>query len=932
MTPREREGNGGKGPTPEPGKPDGAEARRWTRVQDLFHAALERPRRERADFVEGATRDDPSIGAEVLDLLAVDEAEWTLLDRGVGAVAERLLDPPPAGDGDSLHLPRDSGEEVTGEGGPTFGPYRMLSFLGEGGMGTVYRVVRDDLGSEAALKILRDGTLSPARRARFVAEQRTLAGLRHPGIAHLLDVGTLPDGTPWFVMELVEGVPLDEHLRRTDPPLEDRLLLFRSVGEVVQHAHRHAVIHRDLKPSNILVREDGQVKVIDFGIAKRLGPEGEPPGEATRTGLRLMTPAHAAPEQLRGEAVGVHTDVYALGVLLFQLLTGRTPFHLEGGSPEETAHRRTAAPPPRPSTHRGPSAPNPTGTEDGVPGRPTVPGAPPASAAPPLRGGSRSEWADLDVLCMTAMHPDPARRYPTVDALLRDLEHFLRREPLEARPDSLGYRAGKFVLRNRTPLGVAAALLILVASSAAWALSLMDARDRALAEAARAERVQRFTLNLFQGTDPDFAPAEGLRVVELLERGVQEARALEVDPALQAELYLALGGIHHQLGRLQAADSLIQEALDLRRGLRGDEHPEVAEALVALGLVREGQASLDEAEALAREGLEMTRRTLPPRHPARARAVAALGQVLEARGRYDEALPLVEEAVRLHGSRDGSPPDLAAALGQLVNLNFYLGRYPEADSLGWDALTLNRSLYGETHPAAARDLINLGAVAFELGDAPRAEELFREALAIQEPWYGTEHPATAANLTMLGRALVRQERMDEAREILQTSLAINRKTLGDQHPRVASAENELGLIAQSRGDWREAQDHFLRMTEIYEALYPEGHSWVGVARSNLAGTHQAQGDHAEAERLFREVLEMYGRILPERHQLEGIAWIRLGGTLVAQGRFEDGADALVRGREILVSQGASPAWVERADQDLDRARAGLRGESLEGAG
>ncbi len=935
MSPEEGEAAGTEGPTPEREAPAGGDDRRWVRVQDLFHAALERDPGERPAFVETATRDDPSIRAEVLDLLAADEGGWTFLDRGVGSVADRILDPPAQGSGDTSPHSGGSGEGATRGDGPTFGPYRILSFLGEGGMGTVHRVIRDDLGSEAALKILRDGTLSPARRARFLAEQRTLAGLRHPGIAHLLDAGALPDGTPWFVMELVEGAPLDEYIRQADPSLEERLLLFRSVAEVVQHAHRHAVIHRDLKPSNILVGEDGQVKVIDFGIAKRLGPEGQPPREATRTGLRILTPAHAAPEQLRGEAVGVHTDVYALGVLLFQLLSGQTPFLVEGGSLEEAAAVRTAGPPPRPSALRVRHSPGSLGSEEGARSDPGARGSPGTGtwrshAVPPVRGGSRSEWADLDVLCMTAMHSDPLRRYSTVEALLRDLEHFLRREPLEARPDTLGYRAGTFMRRNRTPVGVAAAaLLVLMASSVAWTVSLLDARDRALAEAARAERVQRFTVNLFQGTDPDFAPAEALRVVELLERGVQEARALEADPTLQAELYLALGGIHHQLGRLEAADSLIQAALELRRGRRGGEHPEVAEALVALGLVKEAQASLDEAEALAREGLEMTLRTLPDRHPGRARALAALGGVLEARGRYDEALPLVEEAVHLHRLRGDPGAELASALGQLVNLNFYLGRYPQADSLGWEALSLNRKLYGETHPAAARDLINLGAVAFELGDAHRAEELFREALSIQEPWYGLEHPATAANLTMLGRALVRQERMDEATQVLRTSLAINRETLGEVHPRVASAENELGLIAQAAGDWAEARNHFLRMTAIYEALYPEGHSWVGVARSNLAGTHQAEGNHGEAERLLREVLEMYGRILPEGHQLAGIAWIRLGSALVAQERFQEGLEALLSGREILTVQGASPVWVERADQELDRARAGLRGEPPE---
>lgn len=865
---------------------------RWERVQSLFHEALDLDQAERDAFVAALSARDPGLANELRKLLEADTGGSSVLDAGVGPLAGGLL----------------GRESVADRRGDRFGPYRVVSFLGEGGMGTVYRVVRDDLGSDAALKLLRDAALSPARRARFMTEQKTLARLHHPGIAHLLDAGTLDDGTPWLVMELVDGEPLDAHLVRHDPPLEERIRLFRATCEAVRHAHAHAVIHRDLKPSNILVTTDGQVKLIDFGIAKHLvgeGPggwEGDAKAERTRTGLAPLTPSHAAPEQLRGEAVGVHTDVYALGVLLFGILAGRPPFALAGRTPAEAARIVDDAPAPRPSAAVGSD--------------------PEGDHGPPVRGVDRGRWADLDVLCAVAMHPDPARRYRSVEALIRDVDHLTAGRPLEARPDSVRYRAGKFARRNRGPLAVTAvAALVVVALSAGYARSLVAARDAAVAEAARAERIQQFTLNLFRGTDPDFAPAEGLRVVDLLDRGVQEARALGADPALQAGVYLALGEIHHQVGALDQAHELLSDALGIREGLRGPHHPEVAEARVALALLLESQAELDEAEALARAGLASARASLRPGHPALGRAVAALGQVLEARGRYDEALPLVDEAVRIHRASAPDAPELARALGRLSNLHFYQGAYLVADSVSRQALELNRRLYGPDHPAGAPDLINLGAIQFELGDAVAAESLFREALAIQEPWYGRAHPTVIANLIMIGRALVRQERLEPARELLLEAEALARATLGEHHPRVASATNELGLVAQHLEAWDEAAHHFGRVVEIYEALYPEGHQWIGVARSNLAGTLQAGGDPAGAERLFREALEIYDATLPPGHQLGGIAWIRLGGALLLQDRPDEAREALERGREVLRSQGVSPVWVARADEQLEQIRA-----------
>ena len=440
---------------------------RWERIQTLFHAVADLPPNEQGAALEAARDDDPSLVAEVLALLREDAGANSVLDRGLADAALRMLDRTTA------PLPSDR-----------FGPYRITGFLGEGGMGVVYLAIRDDLGSVAAIKVLRDATLSPARRERFALEQRTLASLNHPAIATLHDADVLPSGTPWFAMEYVEGVPLTEHCQRNRSSLGDRLRLFRTVCEAVQHAHRHLVVHRDLKPSNILVRPDGSLKLLDFGIAKQLDTlDGA--DTATRTGLRLMTPAYAAPEQFRGEQVGIHTDVYALGVVLYELLSGRVPFDLADRTPS--------------------AAENIVSTED--PAKPSVAAA--VSAIPSGVLAARGQWADLDVLCLTAMHKDPQRRYATVDALIRDVDHFLTSEPLEARPDTLGYRLDKFVRRHRRGVtSAAAAALLIFALSAFYAVGLTRARDTAVAEATRTQRIQRFLVSLFEGGDESVGPAD----------------------------------------------------------------------------------------------------------------------------------------------------------------------------------------------------------------------------------------------------------------------------------------------------------------------------------------------------------------------------------------------------------------------------------------
>src|ERR1700733_1298781 len=370
---------------------------RLQRIQGLFLEAADLPNTDRHSFLETACGDDHALRADVLAMLHEDAHDGSLLDADLSRVARDIL-----GQSPGSQFPKQ------------LGPYRLLRMLGEGGMGVVFLAERADLGSQVAIKLLRDAWLSPARRERFATEQRTLAQLNHPSIARLYDADSLPDGTPWFVMEYVQGVPITEYCRTLHSSIEQRLRLFRSACEAVQYAHGHAIIHRDLKPSNILVRADGTIGLLDFGISKQLDDLGQPVDQ-TRTELRLMTPAYAAPEQLRGERVGVYTDVYALGVILYELLAGCAPYDLSNRTPAEAERIIVEKEPERPSV---------------------------------VAHGRGSAWADLDVLCLAAMHKDPDRRYRSTEALMRDVDHYLAGEPLEARPDPWSYRGGMFARRN----------------------------------------------------------------------------------------------------------------------------------------------------------------------------------------------------------------------------------------------------------------------------------------------------------------------------------------------------------------------------------------------------------------------------------------------------------------------------------------------------
>ena len=838
-------------------------------VQSLFHRAADLSATAQRDFLTLACADDESLIDEVLKMLEHDARGASLLDRDLACAADTI-----------------AGAESAAMARQTFGPYRLVRMLGEGGAGIVYLGARDDLGSIAAIKILRDAWLSPARRERFASEQRILAQLNHPLIARLYDADTLPDGTPWFAMEYVEGVPLTDFCRTRAASLPERLRLFLDVCDAVQYAHRQMVVHRDLKPSNILVTAEGGVKLLDFGIAKQLDIV-----DPMLTGLRLMTPAYAAPEQILGGVTGVQTDVYALGAILFELLADRPPFELSNRTAAEAERIIVEAEPARVSL----------------------------AAAEAIRRDARSHaWVDLDTLCVTAMHKDLQRRYGSIEALRRDVAHYLRCEPLEARSDSLRYRTEKFIRRNSRRLSAAAAVVAMIVSLVVfYTARLALARNAAIAEANRAERIQRFTLRLFDGGDKDAGPADDLRVVTLVDRGFAQARALDREPLVQAELYQTLGGIYRKLGKFERAETLLQSSLDVRRSQPRANAADVVNGLVALALLRADQARLDDAEQLVRSALATARGNFRPGDSVVAAATAALGGILEQRGRYDQAIPVLEDAVRLQSDAGVDRAEQAATLLQLASTHFYAGHYDVSESLDQRVLATHRELYGDRHPLVAEDFINLGAIEHERGRYADAERFYRQALEINQAWYGKDSYETASNSTMLGRSLVFQTRYEEADVLLRQALAVQERVFGPVHPRVASALNDLGNVAMKRNVPDEAETCFRRIGVIYRAAYGEKHYLVAVAVSNLAGVFMARTDFSTAEQMYRDAVSRFSEAQSPDHLNTGIARIKLGRSLLRQKRYDEAETETFTGYGI-VSKHAAPtvSWLTSAREDL----------------
>lgn len=828
---------------------------RWHRIQDIFHAALERPQADRAAFVAAACSGDGPLEQRVRAMLDAD-AQDAFLDADVASVAGGVLTPSGGGAGPSAAI----------------GPYRIKAILGEGGSGVVYLAAREDIGHDVAIKVLRDAWVSSLRRNRFLAEQRTLAKLNHPAIARILDAGILAGGTPWFALELIDGLRLDEYCRRHVTDLPALIRLFRIICDAVQHAHERLIVHRDLKPTNILVTASGQPKLLDFGIARQI----EELGNGGSTGpLRVLTPGYASPEELRGEPPGVRGDVFSLGRILGDQLT-----ELESRA--------------RPAT---------------------------AWASRWSDGFNRAAVRDARLVCDTASHPDPEARYPTVDALARDLEAVLDGRPIEARPATYRYRARKFLGRNRGRIAAAAIVLLVISGlTAAYARRLAVEQATTAVHAARSDRLLRFVLGLFEGGDRGGAPPADMRVVSLLERGVREAQSLDDDPDAQAEMFLTLGRVFQELGDLDRADTLLTNALEHRLARPDDPPADIVSSLVAMSELRLDQSRLDEAERLADDALARAAGTLGPTDPARLSALLVLGRVQRDKGEYEAATITLRDALGGQESATATGLHAADTLNALSQTRFYVGDFDGAETFANQAIAQVRIIRGVNHPDAAHIQLTLGAIATARGDHVEAERVTREALDKFVDWFGEDHPESASAMTTLGQSLAAQKRFDEGLTLLQKALDVQSSTFGRQHPRTAYVYNAMGLMAFQANDFDRAASAFERAADAYGASAGT-HYQQGVSLANLGSVHLAQGDNPRAEDLFRRALAIYAAVLPADHVNVGIAQAKLGRALLRQRRAAE-AEAILQQAEQLLSRQPTPSstWLNSAREDLASAR------------
>jgi serine/threonine-protein kinase len=515
------------------------------------------------------------------------------------------------------------------------------------------------------------------------------------------------------------------------------------------------------------------------------------------------------------------------------------------------------------------------------------------------------------------MRKDPERRYESVEALARDLDHFLAGEPLEARPDSVAYRAGKFVRRHRGAVAASFAIVAtIVALVAFYTARLAAARDEAVAQTVRTQRIQRFMLDLFEGGDDIAGPAAGLRVDTLIERGVRRARVLDGEPAIQAELYQTLGGVYRGLADLGAAERLSRQAWEQRRALYGDQHPDVAESRMAMARVAADRGDLNEAEAMAREALETMRAVLERDHPRVAETLDGMGEVLVAAGDYPAAIEALEESVAIL-ERQGDEAVLIGPLGSLADARFYAGDYETSDLLDRRLLGIIESHLGASHPAYAARLINLAACRAWLGYPEEAEQRYRDALAIYERYHGRRHPAVASTLAMLAAALSDQERHDEARPLLEEAISIQEETFGPDHQDVALTLNRLARCDLARGDLDAAEASFRRELEIYRATLGDAHPFTATGLSNLASIEFRRERYDRAETLLREALSTYVAALKPDHMDVGIARVKLGRLLAHRERYDEALEELTAGYEILAGQAnPSMSWIEYARGEL----------------
>jgi serine/threonine protein kinase/tetratricopeptide (TPR) repeat protein len=835
------------------------EPQRWRQIEDLFHSALDCEPGRRADFLNSACAGNASLRQEIESLLSSYE-KGSFTETPAFAEGIKLLEE----------------SEARSLVGQNIGPYRVTQIIGQGGMGAVYLAARSDqvFQKEVAIKLIKRGQDTDDVIRRFRGERQILASLDHPNITRLLDGGTTDDGIPYFVMEYIHGQPIDNYCDSHKLDIAERLKLFQSVCSAVHFAHQNLVIHRDIKSGNILVTAEGVPRLLDFGIAKLLASEPSV-ADPTLTIARRMTPESASPEQVRGGSITTASDVYSLGVLLYKLLTGHSPYRLAGRSPDQIERAICEEDPEKPSAviDRVEGAATPQSVSE------TGEGAP-DKLRRRLRG-------DLDNILLMALRKEPPRRYASVLQFSEDIRRHLEGLPVIARRDTPGYRAAKFVGRHKT--GVAAAALIFLSLTTGIVATLRQTRiaraerDKAQVEKAKADRINSFLRDMLSFSDTRSGSANTKKghdatLADMLdEAGPRAETELNDQPAVKAEMLRTIGVAYTIQPRFDLAEHYLRAALDTDLKLYGPEHPETARTEEALGIALGNKGDYPGAEKVLRQALAIYRKQ--PK---------------------DDNL---------------DTRSFAETLSTLGLLTMKIdGKYPEAESLLLEAVSLAPRLKGKDRALVAHAENFLAALHSDRGEYQQAETQARQAFSEFQKMGGSERAEAADTEINLGSILRTRGQYAEAEPFLLEGLATFRQLLGDQHPSVAYAWVHLGHLHYLEGKYGEAEEEVRKALKLYEAALPKGHGAISSPLTVLGLILNKTARSAEAEADLREALQIRARSVPKGHYLLAITQGALGECLTTEKKLPEAEPLLSESYATLktVQSDRSPLTQEAA--------------------